>query len=127
MKELIKTILYEWKNKKLPSTIKREISLQSYTATKPKKIIAINGFRRVGKTYLMYDLIKELLKDKDREKIVYFNFEDERIPIKTEFLSQTIPTAKEAFEKDIKFLFLDELQNIPQWSKWIRRIYDNED
>jgi len=126
MKNVIKTILYEWKERKLPDTLSREINLFDYTEIKPSKIIVVTGFRRVGKTYLILHLIKELLKDKAREEVVYINFEDERIPLKTEFLTSLLPTTKEIFKKEVNFLFLDEIQNIPNWGKWVRRIYDNE-
>src|SRR3989344_4116460 len=128
MKELIKTILNEWKEKKLPEILERKIDISVYTKSKIPKIIVITGFRRVGKTYLMLYLIKNLLEKekKNKENILYLNLEDERIPSKTEFLTLLIPTAKEIFKKKIEFLFLDEIQNIPYWSKWLRRIYDNE-
>lgn len=126
MKEIIKTILCEWKEKELPLVINREYKLYDYAFIEPPKIIVISGFRRVGKTYLIFQLIEELLKKKDKEQIVYINFEDERIPLKTEFLTQLIPTLKEIFKKETEFLFLDEIQNIPNWSKWLRRIYDSE-
>ncbi len=126
MKEIIKTILHDWKGKKLPDVFSREVNLVNYTKIKPSKIIVITGFRRIGKTYLTLHLIKELLKEKTREEIIYINFEDERIPLKTEFLTLLLPTAKQIFEKAVNFLFLDEIQNIPNWSKWVRRVYDNE-
>jgi len=122
---IIKTILAEWKGKSIPLIIPRKIDLQSYLNMKINKIIVLNGFRRTGKTYILYGLINELLKSKSHEEVVYINFEDERIPLKTEFLSELLPTAEEIFNKKIKYLFLDELHNIPNWSKWLRRIYDN--
>src|SRR3989344_1513692 len=91
---------------------------------KINKIVVLNGFRRVGKTYILYGLANELLKLNSREEVVFINFEDERIPLKTEFLSDLLPTSEEIFNKKIKYLFLDELHNIPNWSKWLRRVYD---
>src|SRR3989344_4898016 len=127
MDKIIKTILAEWKEKNIPTVIPREINLQDYINTKVNKIIVLNGFRRVGKTYILYGLVNELLNSNSREEVVHINFEDERIPLKTEFLSILLPTAEELFRKKIKYLFLDELHNIPNWSKWLRRIYDNQD
>lgn len=126
MDKIIKTILAEWKGKDIPEVIPREINLQDYLNMRINKIIVLNGFRRVGKTYILYGLAKELLKSNSREEVVQINFEDERIPIKTEFLSGLLPAAEEIFNKKIKYLFLDELHNIPNWSKWLRRIYDNQ-
>lgn len=126
MDKIIKTILAEWKGKDIPEIIPREINLQDYINMGINKIIVLNGFRRVGKTYILYGLAKELLKSNSREEVVQINFEDERIPIKTEFLSGLLPAAEEIFNKKIKYLFLDELHNIPNWSKWLRRMYDNQ-
>jgi len=127
MDRIIKAILVEWKEKKIPVVIPREIILKDYLDLKVNKIIVLNGFRRVGKTYILYSLANDLLNSNSREEVVHINFEDERIPIKTEFLSSLLPTADELFNKNIKYLFLDELHNIPNWSKWLRRIYDNHD
>ncbi len=127
MNNIIKIILAEWKGKNIPEIIPRDINIQAYLNMKVNKILVLNGFRRVGKTYILYGLANELLKFNSREEIVQINFEDERIPLKTEFLSSLLPTAEEIFNKKIKYLFLDELHNIPNWSKWLRRIYDNQD
>ena len=59
MKSTIKTILYEWKVRRLPKIISREIDLLNYARTKPVKIIVVTGFRRVGKTYLTRHLMKD--------------------------------------------------------------------
>jgi len=127
MDKIIKTILAEWKGKNMPVVIPRGTNLQDYLNMKVNKIIVLNGFRRVGKTYILYGLANELLKSNSREEVVHINFEDERIPLKTEFLSSLLPTAEEIFDKKIKYLFLDELHNLPNWSKWLRRTYDNQD
>ena len=126
MDKIIKTILAEWKGKDIPAVIPREINIRDYLNMKINKIIVLNGFRRVGKTYILYGLAHELLKSNSREEVIHINFEDERIPLKTEFLSSLLPTADEIFNKKIKYLFLDELHNIPNWSKWLRRTYDNQ-
>ena len=126
MKQIIKTLIYEWKERKLPEIINRDINLDKYL-TEPKKIITITGFRRIGKTYAIFNLIKNLLKNKDREEVIYINFEDERIPLKTDFLTELIPTINETFNKKIYAIFLDEIQVIENWSKWLRRTYDNND
>ncbi len=126
MDRIIKTLLAEWKERKLPEVKKREIDLSEYAEMSPAKIIVVTGFRRVGKTYLMLGLLSNLLKEKTRDEAVYINFEDERIPQRTEFLTFLLPSAKQFSDREICFLFLDEIQNIPGWSKWMRRVYDTE-
>lgn len=125
MNRIIKVLLTEWKGKILPIILPRETTLSDYLAMKTNKILVLNGFRRVGKTYILYGLANKLLASNTREEVVHINFEDERIPLKTEFLSGILPAADEIFHKKIKYLLLDELHTIPQWSKWLRRIYDN--
>lgn len=125
MIEIIRTLLNEWKERTLPKVIDRETDLYHYVDVKPRKIIVITGFRRTGKTYLVFHTIQRLLKEVSKSQAVYINFEDERIPLKTEFLTSLIPSIKQSYNK-IEFLFLDEIQNIPEWSKWLRRIYDTE-
>lgn len=127
MNELIRTILLEWQNKELPKIIRRELDLSSYLDLKVKKIISLTGFRRTGKTYLFFGLIEKLLCNFSKKEIVYINFEDERIPLKTEFLTLLLPAIEEVYGALPKYLFLDELQNIPNWSKWLRRITDQYD
>ena len=99
MKETIRTILHSWIERKIPSVIPREINLENYLDMKPRKIIAITGFRRVGKTYLLLQLISKTLKDQNKEQEMYINFDDERIPEKTEFLTELLPTIKQTFKK----------------------------
>ena len=79
MIEIIRTILGEWKGRELPEVIERSVDLADYSHIEPGKIIVITGFRRTGKTYLAYHLIKRLLEaeGKSRERVVYVNFEDE--------------------------------------------------
>jgi len=126
MIDLIRTILQEWRERTLPDVKDRDIDIYKYLNAKPRKVIVVTGFRRTGKTYLLYCLIKKLLGENGKEHIVYINFEDERIPLKTEFLTELIPSIKQT-NNSTKIIFLDELHNIPDWSKWLRRIYDNED
>lgn len=116
MKDIIKRILIEWKERKLPEIFPRENDLSEYLNLRIRKIIVITGFRRVGKTYLVFGLIKKLLQNKKREKIIYINFEDERIPKNVEFLTNLLPAINETYGELPEYLFLDEIQNIPNWS-----------
>ncbi|MDD5371106.1 MAG: ATP-binding protein, partial [Anaerolineaceae bacterium] len=92
-----------------------------------KNATVITGFRRVGKTYLLYEIIEKLLASHSRDEVVYINFEDERIlKPTTDLLTDLIPEILAVYGKKPQFLFLDELQIIPNWSKWVRRILDSE-
>ena len=88
------------------------------------RIITVIGVRRVGKTYLLF----QTLKDLEEKNAFYINFEDERIPRESKFLTELIPTLIEIFgDKRPFYLLLDEIHTMPNWSLWARRIHDFRD
>ena len=77
---------------------------------RPRKIIAIIGMRRVGKTYAVYQLIKQLLARVSPSRIFYLNFEDERIPRdKAVLLDFTSIMRVKVRKLEDAFIFLDEI------------------
>ena len=85
------------------------------------------GIRRTGKSYLMYQQIKQLeSKGVPLSQIVYVNFEDERLlEIKVTDLNTIFEIGLEMSGSANKpYLFLDEVQNINGWEKFVRRIAD---
>lgn len=112
----------------LPELIKREVEVP--TEIPIKRAISIIGPRRSGKTYLMFQLIKNLLSNTERTRALYVNFEDERIMhANVSDLTNLLDTFYEIypqFKKVKVWLFFDEIQNIENWEKFIRRILDNE-
>ena len=66
----------------------------------------------------------------DKKNIIYLNFEDDRLfPIKLSEMDLILRAYHELYPdrlKEQKVLFLDEIQQIPRWEKYIRRIYDTE-
>lgn len=127
MNDTIKTILRQWDECPLPEMIGRDRSLEGYLGLKPRKIVAVTGFRRVGKTYLLYQLMKRIIKNGKMSGCAYINFDDERVPRDTAFLTQLLPAIRENCSEPLRYLFLDELQDMPNWSRWLRRIHDTED
>lgn len=127
MKDILRTVLLEWEERTLPGVLPRDYQLEEYLNSALNKALVVTGFRRVGKTYLLFGLIKKLLQTYSKKEVVYINFEDERIPAGTEVLSNLLPAIQEVWGQKPKYLFLDELQNIPNWSKWLRRILDTEE
>lgn len=95
--------------------------LMKYTNNRLIKIIT--GQRRVGKSYIMRQIISELIKSGvDGRQIFYFN--------KEVFAFESINTANQLseliqlFEKEIsgsdkKYIFIDEVQDIKNWEKLI--------
>lgn len=93
------------------------------------KINTIIGPRRAGKTFFMYQTMNQL-KQNNKERIIYLNFEDERlIPIQKEELDLILESYYELFPENHGkkiFMFLDEIQALPFWQLFIRRLFDQE-
>ena len=120
VRRILREILAEWKDFGIPKDlIRRDIKID----LSGKGITVITGARRAGKTYILFQLMKDLLEaGVDERRIFYINFEDERIEPKTEFLTELIPAIREEFGVASNiYLFLDEIHNIPKWDKWLRR------
>jgi len=94
------------------------------------KINTIIGPRRAGKTFFIYQKINQL-KSKNKDRIIYINFEDERLfPIKKEELDLILEAYYELYpeNKGMKlYVFFDEIQEVPLWELFVRRLYDQED
>ena len=85
------------------------------------------GIRRTGKSYMMYQQIRQLeSKGVSLSQIVYVNFEDERLlEMTAEDLNTILEIGLEISGTDKRpYLFLDEIQNIAGWEKFVRRIAD---
>ena len=121
-----KTLVAEWMLRDLKNVRKRDINIP----TDINKIIAIIGPRRAGKTFLMYYTINRLLNNVPKKNILYINFEDERLKLLnaedlTDLLTAFYEVAKPAQNKPM-YLFLDEIQLVNGWDKWIRRIDESK-
>ena len=85
------------------------------------------GIRRTGKSYMMYQQIRKLINDGvSLSQIVYVNFEDERLlEINVNDLNTILEIGIEFSGSNGKpYLFLDEIQNVDGWEKFVRRVAD---
>jgi predicted AAA+ superfamily ATPase len=120
IRKVIKDILEDNKAIKIKDLKDREFDIDRLFQKKTGKLITFTGFRRVGKTYLLF-LIKERISDR---LCIYFNFEDERLPETTEVLTQLLYAVEELYHRRPDVLFLDEIHIMPGWGKFLRRIND---
>lgn len=126
MKTIIKNIILENQGFDYPPIISRNIVIP----TDLEIIVSLIGARRSGKTYILYEIMKTLLKQGiKKEQILFINFEDERLDLNREKLDLIIQAYTELFPelalKDCYFFF-DEIQNVNGWEKFVRRIYDTK-
>ena len=126
MKEVFKILIRDFVAKELSRVYEREIEIPLNS----KKIISVIGARRVGKTYLLFSLINKLRAKIESNRIVYINFEDDRLfPLTIEKLNDFVEGYYELYpqnKRKIVYFFFDEVQNVKNWELFVRRIYDNE-
>ncbi len=127
MKQSIRYIYGDFQEKELPALHLREIRIEPVQG----KALTFIGMRRVGKTYLCYQIIKRLINEGvPKENILYINFEDDRLyGFKLEDCQSMLDIFYE-HNSDKKstlcYFFFDEIQNVPNWERFVRRVLDTE-
>ena len=119
----LEEVIVEFHKLGLPEVKERELELPIDI----NKAITVIGLRRVGKTYLLYQTIKKLLKMGLKiENIFYINFEDNRLEgLTSKDLSRIVELYRKYNpESEIMYLFFDEIQNIVGWEKFVRRLLE---
>lgn len=127
MKELFKTIIKDF-HVQIPFKEVFERALE--IPLRSQKIISLTGPRRCGKTFYFYSLINQLISDIPVDRIIYINFEDERIEIDSRQLHLIMDAYYELYPENYNkeiFIFFDEIQNIDGWEAFVRRLYDTSD
>ena len=74
----------------------------------------ISGARRAGKSVLALQLLKET-------SFAYLNFDDDLL-LKN-FDEDLLTQALYEIYPDFNYLFLDEIQNLPDWELWVNKLY----
>ncbi|MCL4546519.1 MAG: ATP-binding protein [Deltaproteobacteria bacterium] len=131
-KDIFKKIILDFQEKKLSGIIPRK-NVKLYDIPDDiNKIVSLIGIRRCGKTYILYEKILKLIEEKivNEKNIIYINFEDDRIsPLELNDLNDLLESYYELYplkKDETVYIFLDEIQNISGWEKFIRRIFDTE-
>jgi predicted AAA+ superfamily ATPase len=124
----IKYVLQDFMERPLPASRSRQLVLPTASG----KVIGLAGVRRCGKTFLFFDTMRRLLaQGVDRRRIVYMNFEDDRLqPVQVAELDLVMRGLHELFPETAQgpvYLFLDEVQNAPGWERWVRRLCDTHE
>lgn len=89
----------------------------------PKGNYVFVGVRQAGKSYLLYQRMKQMLAAGHLpEEMVYVNFDDERInDTKKEELDLILQAHRTLSDRQ-PVLFLDEIQNVDGWEHFARRL-----
>ncbi|MEI6596825.1 MAG: ATP-binding protein [bacterium] len=93
----------------------REIDFKKYLKT--EQITVISGIRRSGKSTLLKQFSRHY------KNYYYLNFDDERL---IDFSVADFQNLMVVFQKQYssKVIFLDEIQNVQKWERFVRRIFE---
>lgn len=125
LRETVEQLVADFQERSLPRPTPRRVVLHSL----PGKVDAVMGMRRSGKTWLLFERIRALeAAGVPRSRILYVNFEDERLlPLGAADL-QLFPDALyrrfPSTRLEERWFFFDEIQNVPGWERFIRRMVD---
>ena len=125
--EVIDELVADFAARSLPPITPRFLGLPSL----PGKVDVVVGMRRSGKTWYLFQQVEALeAAGVGRDRILYLNLEDDRLaPLGAEDLHQ-IPEAlyrRHPESRDRRcFFFLDEIQNVPGWERFVRRLVDSD-
>ncbi len=128
-KSKIMEILSDWNfwAKKVDTGITREEYLDALVnlLTKTNQIICIAGIRRSGKSTIIKQIAKQLIRQQNADTLIV-NFEDERFRQRDlELLIDIYDTYREKVKPNsTPFIFLDEIQNIPEWERFARGVHE---
>ncbi|MDD3620677.1 MAG: ATP-binding protein [Desulfobulbaceae bacterium] len=113
-----------WAGEDVDSGIEREMlgSLLSQLAS--REVVVLKGVRRSGKSTLLAQVIRHLVDSGTNPlSILRVNLEEPLFSagLSVELLERIYRTYREkVYPKGRCSLFLDEIQNVPDWEKWVR-------
>ncbi len=110
------------------ATFPREITLKVLEYSSGSEAIYLFGPRQAGKTTVCLQAMQALSKKHGSESCLYVNFEEPAFSsmLNTEFLGWIVEKYSEVFRQQPKFVFFDEIQNVPEWEKFVRTIVDQK-
>ncbi len=100
--------------------------LKKYLTNQETKFKVLSGLRRIGKTTTLYQLINFLHNEKKVKlaKIFYYSLDKLSVNgIKSEEFKREVQIAIETDK--IEYIFLDEIQDLIAWKKWLKILYDD--
>ena len=90
-----------------------------------RQIVLFTGFRRVGKTTLMYQIMDELIsKNTNPYHILYFSFDEMRYDMEEIIRQYEADVLLEDISTKKIYIFLDEIQKLEGWPSKVKLLYD---
>jgi len=128
MRELIRQEIVDSLAAPMPTFTRRDVRVPGVRG----KAAAVIGMRRTGKTTFLWQVLSDrLAQGTAREGLLYFSFEDERLAGMTSadlnlLVEEYYRLHPEWRDRRRAVFFLDEIQNVPGWEAFARRLLDTE-
>jgi predicted AAA+ superfamily ATPase len=120
--QVLKQVILDQQEIRLPDNfVQRFIYDDIVALRKNRQIIVITGIRRCGKSTLLQEIRRQ-----SEEFAYYINFDDDRL---VKFQLEDFQTLLELFIELYglqKTFYFDEIQNIPGWERFVRRLHDQD-
>ncbi|MFA5247017.1 MAG: ATP-binding protein [Candidatus Micrarchaeia archaeon] len=133
-RERLLAILREWnyweRDISSDAGVLRDISKKIIPFLSEREAITLSGPRRAGKSTVMLQLAQEATQQAGAKSALYVNFEDPGLlpDLSLPLLDDIYNTYRErVYPKGKAYIFLDEVQNIEGWEKWLRTRYDQRE
>lgn len=127
MDTLFEQLIADFQERSLPRLTPREVRLPALAG----KIDTVIGMRRSGKSWRLFQAMQEQLDTGvPKAHLLYMNFDDERLyPLTAADLHRIPETWYRLYpgnKAQTCFAFFDEIQNVPGWEAFVRRLLDSE-
>lgn len=128
---LVAEKIKEFEQQGIPETFPRDLTLgKPQVPMRGNLVNIVVGARRCGKTYRLFQEMDALVSNGiSLDQMLYFNFEDERLkPYEPSLLNDVLDTffALHPHARETgAYVFLDEVQEVPEWGTFLRRTVDS--
>ena len=120
-------LITDFHQREMPELVQRELEVKLPTA---KRCVSVVGPRRAGKSSLLFLMVQQLRASGPRGRALYVNLEDDRLyPPNVDTLERVVRLYREVLPESKDWethLFLDEVQTVEGWERYVRRLVDTE-
>lgn len=128
MNETIASILQDFSLELYRPIVSRDLDLGDPLVPRAGNLVkVVSGIRRCGKSYRLFQEIERLeSQGVQASRICYFDFDDDRLkPVTPAVGDEVLETFYEMYPDSLvdgAYFFFDELQEMEDWSTWLRRV-----
>lgn len=115
----------------LPAALAEQTRRDAHLPQVAGKVHAVIGMRRAGKTTYLRQLLAERRRGLSAERAVYLSFDDDRLAgldvAQLGYLLEEYYRHHPSLRgREVVHWFLDEIQLVPGWERFVRRVLDTE-